>query len=78
MGMEYLPGDSLEAFLNDKVENNEKLPDYDAAMLMKGVIRGVAYLHSRGIIHRDLKPQNILIEDINNLSSVKLIDFGLG
>lgn len=30
------------------------------------------------ISHRDLKPQNILINDVNDMSSVKLIDFGLG
>ena len=35
------------------------------------------YLHSREIVHRDLKPENILINDINDLSTVKLTDFGL-
>jgi calcium/calmodulin-dependent protein kinase I len=49
----------------------------------------VAYIHSIGIVHRDLKPgkeylfyilyhtDNILIGDLNDLSSVKIADFGL-
>jgi len=45
---------------------------------MKGILSGVAYIHDKGIIHRDLKPQNILIDDVNDLSTIKLIDFGLG
>ena len=45
---------------------------------MKGIIKGVDYLHQRGIIHRDLKPQNILVDDVDDLTTVKLIDFGLG
>ena len=37
----------------------------------------MAYVHEQDIIHRDLKPQNILIMDKNDLSTVKIIDFGL-
>lgn len=36
------------------------------------------YLHDEvNMIHRDLKPENIVIMDYDDLSSVKLIDFGL-
>lgn len=28
-------------------------------------------------MHRDLKPSNVVIYDINNLETVKLVDFGL-
>jgi len=34
-------------------------------------------LHSNEIVHRDLKPDNILISDPNDLSSLKVADFGL-
>ncbi len=28
-------------------------------------------------MHRDLKPSNIVIDDIGNLETVKIVDFGL-
>ena len=34
-------------------------------------------MHDNSIIHRDLKPENILIANSNDLSSIKIIDFGL-
>ena len=45
---------------------------------MKGILEGVNYIHSKKIIHRDLKPVNIMIKDKNDLTTLKIIDFGLG
>lgn len=78
MGMDYLAGGSLSAYIKDKFQKKEKLSDIEASSLMRGILQGVSYIHERSIIHRDLKPQNILIDDVNDLSTVKLIDFGLG
>ena len=45
---------------------------------MKGVFSALAYLHDElNFIHRDLKPENIVLMDSEDLSKVKLIDFGL-
>jgi len=53
---------------------------------MKGILSAVEYMHDKGIVHRDLKPgmnlacnqiDNILINDINDLSQCKIVDFGL-
>lgn len=45
---------------------------------MKGILTGIEYLHDQvNVIHRDLKPENIVIMDYDDLSKVKLIDFGL-
>ena len=44
---------------------------------MRNLSEAIEYIHSREIIHRDIKPENILINDLNDLNSIKLADFGL-
>lgn len=45
---------------------------------MKGICSALEYLHdTANVIHRDIKPENIVITDYDDLSKVKLIDFGL-
>lgn len=44
---------------------------------MKGLLQAVKYLNLNDYLHRDIKPGNIVLTDPNDLSSVKLIDFGL-
>lgn len=48
-----------------------------AAYLIKQVLEGVAYLHSKGIVHGDLKLENILLEGTMPCVTVKIADFGL-
>ena len=54
------------------------LSESQCAQIMKGVFSALEYLHDeRNVIHRDVKPENIVITDYDDLSTVKLIDFGL-
>ena len=76
--MEFLPGGSLSGYLKQKWNKKEKLTDLEASSLMRGILRGTAYIHQKDIMHRDMKPQNMLIKDLDDLSTVQLIDFGLG
>ncbi|KAH9386763.1 negative regulator of the PHO system [Nematocida major] len=46
----------------------------DRLSLIKQLVEGVAYLHSKQVVHRDLKPQNILVDAAGCL---KIADFGL-
>jgi calcium-dependent protein kinase len=34
-------------------------------------------MHSKNIMHRDIKPENIVLEKSNNLTTLKIVDFGL-
>lgn len=79
MVMEYLGGGTLKNFIENRKQmgSGHEINEEDAASMMKGIVSGLDYLHSKGIIHRDLKPENILFLKTNDVSSIKLIDFGL-
>ena len=76
--MELIKYGSISKLLPSKVRDESKLSDSDAAKIMKCITEAVAYVHDNGVIHRDLKLANILINDPEDLTSVKIIDFGLG
>ena len=44
---------------------------------MKGIFEGIYHIHKLDYVHRDIKPNNIVMGDSKNLSSAKLVDFGL-
>ena len=67
--MEYLPLDSLQAYL----DNVGVLNRGQATQVCLEVARGIQFMHQKKIIHRDLKPANILIAP----TGVKVGDFGL-
>lgn len=63
--------------LLDRVTANGNYTEKDAAKLIKQVLDGVAYLHSKGIVHRDLKLENMIMMNEREDSPVKIADFGL-
>ncbi|CAD8172066.1 unnamed protein product [Paramecium pentaurelia] len=50
--------------------------DEEFAIIMKGILLAVHYLHEKRIIHRDLKPENIMFAK-TDIRTVKIADFGL-
>ena len=56
---------------------NRFLSEDVAAYIMKQLFSALEYLHSKKISHRDIKPQNFMIHKTNDLTCVKMIDFGL-
>ena len=67
--MEYVPGKSLEAFIE-----GQSFPREQITNLIVGVCSGLEAIHKASIIHRDLKPANILV--LENFQP-KITDFGV-
>ena len=42
--------------------------------LFRGLVQGLAYLHSKKIVHRDVKPGNVLVSADG---TAKIADFGI-
>ena len=83
---EYCNGGDLNKCLKKYIEINKRpFPEELVQYIMKQIISGLDFLHSRKIIHRDLKLDNILIcfnsdKDKSSLnllnSTAKITDFG--
>ena len=83
---EYCNGGDLEMCLKRQLELNKRpFSQEEVQHIMRQVISGFVYLHSREILHRDIKLENILViypteEDKKNLNmlktKIKITDFG--
>ena len=74
MFMEYLKGGSLQDLLKSR---SDPLTEAEAKTVMLQVLDAIAYCHKNKIVHRDIKPHNILLCEENDLTKIKLIDFGI-
>ncbi|PCI28816.1 MAG: hypothetical protein COB67_05555 [SAR324 cluster bacterium] len=71
--MEY----SLVSNLKQYLREHEKLTAQQVLPLLKNLAEALAFIHEQGLVHLDLKSSNILLkEELNDLFSVKIVDFG--
>ena len=71
--MEYIKFGTLRHWINQR----EKINEEEASIILQKILSAINYLHSKQICHRDIKPQNIMLSRENDLTSIKIIDFGL-
>uniref|UniRef100_A0AAG5DEW3 Ovarian-specific serine/threonine-protein kinase Lok n=1 Tax=Anopheles atroparvus TaxID=41427 RepID=A0AAG5DEW3_ANOAO len=73
MVLEYMKGGDLLT----RIINSKHLPEKTAKLFFLQMCHAVKYLHEEGITHRDLKPDNILLQDDQEYTLLKVSDFGL-
>ncbi|MEJ2747936.1 MAG: protein kinase, partial [Anaerolineae bacterium] len=71
---EYIPGESLQAWLKRLDETGRQMDYKEAAALAAGVADALDYAHEKSLIHRDVKPANVMI---NVRGQPILMDFGI-
>lgn len=72
--MELWRGGSLKNLIKKR---SGPFKEDEVLVIMRNLINSISYIHSKDYIHRDIKPDNILFKEKGDLSSLKLIDFGL-
>lgn len=70
---ELVTGGDLFSYIESK---GGRLPDIEAAVILRQVLKAVEYLHGLDIVHRDLKPDNILITSTAEGARIVVTDFG--
>ncbi|XP_032614141.1 serine/threonine-protein kinase 17A isoform X1 [Hylobates moloch] len=73
--LEYAAGG--EIFDQCVADREEAFKEKDVQRLMRQILEGVHFLHTRDVVHLDLKPQNILLTSESPLGDIKIVDFGL-
>ncbi len=68
--MEFVEGETLEHF----IKRQGHLTTVEALSILKQILIGAGYAHSKGFVHRDIKPSNVII---SNEGTVKIMDFGI-
>ncbi|CAD8144345.1 unnamed protein product [Paramecium octaurelia] len=72
--MDLLSGKNLQQLMKNQhvgltLEQTQKI--------MHALLSGIEHMHQKNIMHRDIKPENIVLQKNNNLTTLKIVDFGL-
>ncbi|XP_063973353.1 probable serine/threonine-protein kinase DDB_G0268642 isoform X1 [Diachasmimorpha longicaudata] len=65
---------TLRTWLDERLEST---PEPIATTILKQILDGLHYMHSRDIVHHDIKPSNIFIGVIGQRVEIQVGDFGL-
>ena len=73
IAMEYLPGRTLRALLEEEGRLSLEL----VLPILAQLADALDYAHTRGVVHRDIKPANVLVVGFGRMIRAVLTDFGL-
>ena len=68
--MEYVPGESLAAYLRRTPRPNFPF----IGRVLREMASALDYTHARGVVHRDIKPANVMLD---STGAAKIMDFGI-
>ncbi|KAJ1984410.1 Calcium/calmodulin-dependent protein kinase type I [Dimargaris verticillata] len=63
--------------LFDRLQSKGSFYESEVVVIIRSVLRGLAYLHQHDIVHRDIKPENILFRQQDDDADLLIADFGL-
>jgi len=70
LAMEFIDGTDIVTWCKNYSVN-------EIIELFLQLCSSISYAHEKGIIHCDIKPNNVLVMNINNKATIKVIDFGI-
>ncbi len=74
ISMEYVAGTDLDTEI-DRWKTEDPRDRWERVLkILRGLCRGLGYVHDLGLIHRDLKPSNVLL---TRAGEAKISDFGV-
>lgn len=74
MIMEYCDQGNLQYVQNSREGRVFPLPE--AVSMIKQIVSGLEYMHSKNLIHRDIKAENVLLTKVQGSLMIKICDLG--
>jgi serine/threonine-protein kinase len=71
--MDYCSGGNLRDWMKKDISYSI----IDKLLIIRDILKGLAYAHQKDVIHCDIKPENILIDEYKNRYRARLADFGI-
>lgn len=65
---EFVEGESLQEIISDETPLTD---DVKINVIVRGILKAVAYLHEVGVVHGDIKPSNVLVSSKHHVAKLR-------